>query len=408
MPIDCNASYIDASEACDGRVLVCLQDTDGTPYFDRFDVDGGPATGVSQSTTGFTAGTVNPPYSQNYDVQNEPAGFQCFYINYIVGTQTSDTLIIQQTDVNNAPVGDACELAFNVQTETACTTTCTDTYNCINPTLNAPTGQDFCVTRQLLGVPFYAGNTCSLSNISVTPSVTWQSTSTCEVFILASNLPAVGSSLTVSYDVICCGAVVATGCTATINVTGDQCIPCNNVSFSNVSSTLLNAGDTLTFDTLYSSGPLISDHYPAIKDINDNEIAAATYVSTTNGVNSWSWTVPSPCVNASYKVCLTSANLDPTCADCPLFNVQVDCGIVEPICPAPVIVGCVNGAVSMTAGVPVTLSVTGCDCADSIIWTSTSAALSFNPSVGATTSVTASNNGSYQIDVECCDNDGVA
>lgn len=400
MPIDCNASYIDASMVCDeGRVLVCLRDTDGTAYFDRFDINGGPATGVGPSTTGFVTSNNNPPYTQDYQVTNEPANFQCFYIPYNVGTQTGDILVIQTTDDNNVPVGDACTLSFTVNSQSACEATCADSFVCpASPIqVNAVTGQDFCLNRQDLGVPDYIGNSCTVSGLDAT-GATFQigPLNECIIKVLAGNLPAVGGTFTVEFDVNCCGIAQAVNCTALVTVVDLNCIDCDAVVLSNVSSTDLSAGQTLTFGTQYS-GNLSTNLSPIIKNAAGAQIGSAAYVSTAAGVNTWSWLVPANCLSGDYTVCLQSAVDDPACPVCDLFTVTLNCD-----CPDPVIDQCSGGSVALVAGVPTALSVSGCDCADAITWSSPNPQLSFNPTTGASTQVTSTTTGNYTIEVECC------
>ena len=114
--IDCSASFVDGSEALSqGRVLVCLRDaTTGQGYFQGYDIEGGIAVNASVANTGFVGGSSN--YTQHFDVGgNEPANFQCFYVDYSpVPGATTDTLVIQAYDGSNNTSGDACEMQFNV------------------------------------------------------------------------------------------------------------------------------------------------------------------------------------------------------------------------------------------------------------------------------------------------------
>jgi len=57
-------------------------------------------------------------------------------------------------------------------------------------------------------------------------------------------------------------------------------------------------------------------------------------------------------------------------------------------------------------GIPTVLTVSGCQCVNagsggSIKWSSPDAELTFNPSIGSSTEVTASSAGNYTIEVEC-------
>lgn len=245
MPIDCSASYIDATEACNGRVLVCLKDSDtGGPYFKGFDINGGTATGSTRGGTGFQSANNAPPYTQDFNVTDTP-GFQCFFVPYTVGAQTSDVFVVQSTD---GTPSNACELAFTVKTDAQCAATGdadgnTDTqnpgtgnpgdvtmppasvYTCTNAQLRATAGRELCITRSDLGVPDdNATATCIVTNISFTPAVTFVSSDpACIARIPASKMTTSRSPLTMTFDVLCNNIAQAIDCQATITIIATEC-----------------------------------------------------------------------------------------------------------------------------------------------------------------------------------------
>lgn len=238
MPIDCSASFVDATEACNGRVLICLKDSDTQgPYFKGFDINGGTATGSTFSATGFQSSINAPPYTQDFNVTDEP-GFQCFFVPYNTGSQSSDVFVIQSTDGTSA---DACELAFTVKTSTECAAigndgedTDTDVgdtpppvavYTCNNAQLQATAGEAFCVTRADLGVPDdTAAVRCIVTNIRFTPAVTFvTSDPDCVARIPAAKITTSNFPLVMTFDVLCNDVAQAIDCQATITITSAGC-----------------------------------------------------------------------------------------------------------------------------------------------------------------------------------------
>ena len=390
MPIDCGTSFVDASEACNGRVLVCLQNSDtGAGFFLGFDLNGGPATGTGGLTTGFQSGNNPPPYTQDFTVgDNEPAGFQCFYVPYTVGTQSTDTLVIQGTD----EAQNACELSFNVDTQATCNG---NAPTCLLDEITVAPGQ------MLPASTFATGGTGTLAvtAIGAGGSGFFQSNGGNVGNLFVSPAPGAGTfteTITITDEA---GAAVNCEIDITINLP-DVCLECDRVTLTNVSSTDLGAGDVLTFRTAYP-GVFADNTQAVIVDATGTQIAQATFVQTQDGVNFWQYLVPSTCETGTYTMQLTSPEQSAGCMSCDLFDFELTC-----ICPDPVIDQCNNGQIQLQAGTAATLTVSGCECVDtnnggSIVWSSPDSQLSFNPTNGDTTQVTASVTGSYTINVTC-------
>lgn len=258
MPIDCSASFVDATEACNGRVLICLKDSDTQgPYFKAFDINGGAAAGSAFGATGFQSSNNGPPYTQDYNVTDEP-GFQCFFVPYNTGSQSTDVFVIQSTDGTTV---NACELAFAVQTSAQCATSGndggdTDTpgtgsgddtspptgiYTCNNAQLQATAGEALCITRADLGIPDDTTTTrCIVTNIRFTPTVTFvTSDPTCVARIAATKINAANSPLVMTFDVLCNNVAQATDCQATITISAAECPDPEIVECQNGQVTLL-------------------------------------------------------------------------------------------------------------------------------------------------------------------------
>jgi len=224
VPIDCSASFVESSEACNGRILVCLKDLDtGGPYFQSFDINGGSATGSVHGSTGFTSSVNSPPYSQDYTVTDVP-GFQCFYVPYTVGTHSSDIFVIQATD---GIASNACELSFTVPTDTQCSSSGGNsgkTYTCTNPQLQVPAGEMLCISKADLGIPGDAAADCLVTNIRFTPSVTFvNSDPACVARVPAAQMRLSNSPLVMTFNVYCNNETQAIDCVATIDIKATEC-----------------------------------------------------------------------------------------------------------------------------------------------------------------------------------------
>lgn len=223
MPIDSSASFVDASEACSGRVLICLKDLDtGGPYFQAFDINGGTATGSVHGSTGFTSSPNSPPYTQDYSVTDVP-GFQCFYVPYTAGSHSSDIFVIQATD---GIASNACELTFAVSTSTQCDGggDSGKIYTCNNPQLQATAGETLCITKTDLGIPDSADINCLVANIRFTPSATFvNSDPACVARLPASQMKVSNSPLVMTYNVFCNNETLAIDCQATIDIRAAAC-----------------------------------------------------------------------------------------------------------------------------------------------------------------------------------------
>ena len=403
MALSCSNSYIDATDACNGRVLVHLTHDDGSPFFDSFDVFGGPANNVSQNTTGFTAGSTLPPYTLDFDVMGEPAGFQCFFINYNVGSHTSDSLIIQPTDTNNQPLGNACELSFSVPTQTECDDGPPTGGSCIENNV-LPTGvltpSDFAT-----GATAFATPDTSIIVAQFGIDVISVSATEIEIECLVGNTSGQGSITVRLSD--------GTQCTSTIDCNNDpdpdpECIVCEDIQIRNVNSTTLSAGDTLTFETNYS-GPLSTSVIPLIFSQAGPQLGQATFLGTlAGGWNQWSFDIPSQCNDGFYEVSLFSFSSDPAgCPRCDLFDIQLVCSEdpdpdpdPDPEPNDPVIDQCVNGSVALQAGIGRTL--TASNCTGDLTWSSSSNQISFSTTTGGSTIATALTSGNFPITVTCC------
>ncbi len=224
MPIDCSASFVDASEACNGRVLICLKDlaTQG-PYFQGFDINGGNATGSAHGSTGFQSSNNQPPYAQDFAVTDVP-GFQCFYVPYTVGSHNADVFVIQATDNSTT---NACELSFAVPANSACSNTPDDDsqiYTCTNPQLQASAGQTLCISKADLSIPESTATPCIVTNIRFTPAITFIiSDPACVAKIPAAQMTAANAPLVMTFDVFCNNVTQATDCKATINIAAAEC-----------------------------------------------------------------------------------------------------------------------------------------------------------------------------------------
>ena len=387
MPIDCSTSFVDASDACNGRVLICLQDSDtGSGYFGGFLINGGIGAGTSL-TRGFQSAGNGPPaggYNQDFTVANEPTGFQCFYVPYNVGTHTSDQLVIEGND----EAQNACVLRFNVSSQANCDG---NVPACLIDDLDV-------VPQQLIAATVFAtGGTGNLSVTAVTNNTGF--------FTLSGNSLLVSPSLpTGVYTETVTIADTAGGtteCEVAFSVTSpDVCIACEDIELVSVSNTDLSPGDVLVFETEYG-GPLSTNFNPILVTATGQEIGRAVFNGVTNGVVSWTYTVPLDCTTGNFLWQATSDLQGDSCDNCDLFTVSIDCSCLD-----PVIDQCTNGRVSLGEGTPLTLSVSGCDCVDtdnggSIVWSSPDPELSFNPVNGATTQVTSSSVGLYSIEVTC-------
>ena len=110
--LDCTRSSVDASRlASEGVIRILLGQSDNTPYFGSFDVQGGQAIGAAPFTnTGAGAGTL----SNNFAGSGETSTQKWFDIAYTpIPGATSDVIIIQETE-NDSAVNDACVLSFNI------------------------------------------------------------------------------------------------------------------------------------------------------------------------------------------------------------------------------------------------------------------------------------------------------
>lgn len=388
MPIDCGASYVDASMACtESRVLVCLRDSDtGGGYFGGFAINGGTGQGTALDR-GFQSAGNEPPYTQDFNVSGEPSGFQCFYVPYTVGTHSTDTLVIEGNDVSQ----NACSLAFTVSTSAACNGTGTE-INCLVTELTVSAGQVVPVTSIADG----GDGTLEVTAIQPTGNII-------ELDPSSSGLVVGTSGVAGDYtrNVTVSDGTQTQVCEVTFTINSlSQCIDCTAVTLSNVSSNTAVGGDVITFRTEYA-GALQDNVSPVLVDSDGNSVATATYVQTQGGVNFWQYTVPFDCSEGSYMWQLNSPAQGAACENCDLFSLSLTCD-----CPAPVIDQCNGGSISITANSSLALSVSGCECVDennggSIVWSSPSNQVSFNPTSGANTVVTASTTGSYTINVTC-------
>lgn len=219
MPIDCVSSFVDATEACNGRVLICLKDKDtGKGYFKGFDINGGVPTGSIYASTGFQSSSNSPPYTQDYEV-TDVAGFQCFFVPYNTGAHSTDRFVIQSTDGSEA---EACELSFNVPTTAQCGNT-EAVYTCTNPQIQAAAGEDLCISKSDLGIPDGPGITCIVANIRFSPGVTFiVSDPDCVTKVPAGEVTASNSPLVMTFDVFCNNVTQAVDCQATVVIEHDK------------------------------------------------------------------------------------------------------------------------------------------------------------------------------------------
>lgn len=289
--IDCSESFVDASEACDGRVRVCLKGTNGNAYFGNYDINGGPASNGAASTTGFTSTNNNPNYTQT-DIDPDPSGFQCFHVNYTAGTQTTDTLVIQATDGNNSPVGDACSLSFSPSTSANCGGNGT-ALTCGTSTFNVTSGQVIPASN------FVQGGSPAYTVVSATAPLT----------SLNGAAQVSGGTSGTSTVVIQDSAGASVSCTVTVNVASNNCIDVFDSTVAHAATAMPGSTINIIADINPNSGGL-AGYFISVKDPAGNSFFPS-FVAT----NQWAWSVPNAasCTNGPYSICIQP----PVGSNCP-------------------------------------------------------------------------------------------
>ena len=280
--------------ACNGSVRVCLQNSNGTPYFGNFDICGGVANGGGN--TGPQNGSASCQLSNFQQINNA----QCFDYAYTPASNsaTSDTIVVQPTDDNGAPVGNAISIPFTFD---ACDGGGNDLVCEVN-SISVQSPQTITAAQLAMGgtQPYQASGISPITtdisiqngNISVAPGVA-PGTYPMTITITDAN----GEQVTCPIDFIVQGD------------NGDMS-GCIDTAASTVAASQgpFGPGDTVTIttDIVQQNGTVgLPDHFVVLKDSAGNLVSPTpTFISVTDNVVTWRWVVPNSCTNGVYSVCV--------------------------------------------------------------------------------------------------------
>lgn len=299
-------SFIDGSRACDGTLRVCLRHDDGSPFFDQFDICGGPATGNALgSTTGPNAGSLNGCSLTNFATEDSA---QCFDLNNYTPaspSSTADTILIQPTNQSNEPIGSAVAIGV---TFAACDGS--DAFRC----LDFPNGMPVESGSTVAASAFVTGGSAPYNVTNVTGALL-TITQAGGVQILAGVAP---GQYTRSLEITDANGVTVE-CTVQFVVSepsdngGGDCID-TAISYARPTSQFVNttAGVTVTIESFVRSGAGASmdGYYLLIKDPAGNIQAQAPEFqgSDNDDEQVWRWQVPNNCTNGAYQICIFPPN----------------------------------------------------------------------------------------------------
>lgn len=358
--LNCNNSFASGDFSTDvevcGKVMICMQDDSGSAYFGKF--------GLGT----FAIGSSPNNYTQDYNNANpyEPSGsqFQCFLIDYTPdpnSNSTTDSITLQETDVNDNPVGSPCTFTFNIPTpcggagnQPVCPTpTPSITYDLNNPSGNLVVDivNDFGFASDCV---LTFANEAS-ATISIAPNGTLMT-------MTQAGLTAAGvGNYTINYGVEC-GANGVDGfinCAFTLNIvnntttlfcpspapifnydkstqTTDLALSPSDMGFSNA-CTFLSVTSSSVTTTINANGSLILVDATSLASYNPSQ-HAMVYAIDCNGES----------ITCTFSVVITDG-ADP-CINC--NSIQVDVNNVPSLLGQSVNVACGSGPINLAFNIP--------------------------------------------------------
>ena len=330
MPIDCTRSNVQLHSS--GRLIICLGDTDGTPFFGA-DNNGTFASGSS---------TYDRVYASNAQIDlttyENPNGtgaeFQCYHISYTPPTDssiTTDSLTLQEAQ-GGVLVGNPCTFNFSLNNSTGNAPQCPTNSPDLTFDINTSTGT---LTFDILTDYNFSAN-CIVTSVSeqsaaFTPVIQGNNT-TVTIGSGAVNAAGVGT-YTINYTVDC-GANGTVNCSTNLIVTDTgAALSCPNTTPSfNYDLNIQTSGLTLNgsqvgFDnTCTFSNPSANNGLTVTTANGGANLQLTDANLTAAGLGSYTLNYTVTCggesVNCQSQITIVDSGNGNTCIDCSGININ--------------------------------------------------------------------------------------